>query len=317
MRVALVSVDGRKYPNLALMKIAAYHKRRGDSVSWFLPLFKYDRVYASKVFTFTPDCPYLPPDTIKGGTGYDVRSKLPPDIEKCPPDYSIYPEFTAAYGFLTRGCCNRCPWCVVPKKEGALKVVSDIETVAQGRKNVVLMDNNFLAAPFEYVREQMERAGKLGLRLDFNQATDARLYNERTARIMARVNYLRYMRVSCDTDMQIPAVCNAVELMRGYGYKGEVFCYVLATNEGIESAKYRIAKLTEFDPKIVPFVMPFRSLSDNSIIPNDELKRLARWCNKPWLRKSCRFEDLGKLETHGAGGDLFAALYSEPAPPVG
>ena len=302
MRVALCSVDGRNYPNLALMKIAAYHKMRGDSVEWYAPLFKYDKVYASKVFTFTQDNQYLPPDTIKGGTGYDVRSVLPLEIEQCKPDYSIYPEFTAAYGFLTRGCCNKCPWCVVPLKEGGLRVVADIETVAQGRKDVVLMDNNFLAAPFDFVKEQVEKAAALGLRLDFNQATDARLYNERTARIMARVKYLKYMRLSCDTDSQIAAVKNAVELMRGYGYRGDVFCYVLAKNAELESAKFRILTLTGFDKNIVPFVMPYRSLTDNDESPSEELKRLARWCNKPWLRKSCRFEDyLKRTQANGAG----------------
>ena len=294
MRVALCSVDGHNYPNLALMRISAYHKMRGDCVEWYAPLFRYDKIYASKVFTFTRDNPYLPPETIKGGTGYDVRSALPLEIEQCKPDYSIYPEFTAAYGFLTRGCCNKCPWCVVPMKEGGLRIVADIETIAQGRKDVVLMDNNFLAAPFDFVKEQMEKAAAMRLRLDFNQATDARLYDERTARIMARVHYSKYVRLACDTDNQIPAVKNAVELLRGYGYRGDVFCYVLARNDELESAKFRIRALTEFDKNIVPFVMPYRSLTDNTGEPCAELKRLARWCNKPQLRKSCRFADYMK-----------------------
>lgn len=101
MRVAIHSVDGHHFPNLALMRISAWHKARLDAVEWFMPLSQYDRVYASKVFTFTPDDPYLPPDAIRGGTGYDITSRLPPEIDATPPDYTIYPQFTEAYGFLS------------------------------------------------------------------------------------------------------------------------------------------------------------------------------------------------------------------------
>ena len=135
MRVAIDSVDGMKYPNLALMRISAWHKAHGNTVEWFIPLAKYDRIYASKIFTFTPDDPYLPPDTIKGGTGYDVSSRLPEEIESMPPDYTIYPQFDAAYGFLTRGCPNKCPWCVVPHKEGGLRVVADIEDICRTKRD--------------------------------------------------------------------------------------------------------------------------------------------------------------------------------------
>jgi hypothetical protein len=56
MNIGLVDVDGHSgFPNLALMRISAYHKSKGDRVEWANPLFgNYDRVYQSKVFTFTP-----------------------------------------------------------------------------------------------------------------------------------------------------------------------------------------------------------------------------------------------------------------------
>ena len=126
MRVAIHDADitqlktNNKFPNLALMKISAYHKARGDSVEWFMPLYSslYDRVYSSKVFDFTPEDPYLPEDTIKGGTGYGIFEDLPDEIDKMFPDYSIYPECDYAIGFLTRGCINKCPWCYVPVNGG-------------------------------------------------------------------------------------------------------------------------------------------------------------------------------------------------------
>ena len=114
----------KTFPNYALMKISAYHKARGDSVEWWTPISRYDKVYSSKVFDFTPDNLYLPPNTIRGGTGYrdiPLNWKLPPEIDIAYPDYSLYPDCDYAIGYLTRGCPNRCPWCVVPEKEGGIK----------------------------------------------------------------------------------------------------------------------------------------------------------------------------------------------------
>ena len=293
MRIALRQVDG-KLPNLALMRLAAYHKSRGDEVEWFAPLVRYDRVYASKIFTFTPDDPYLPPDTIRGGTGYDIRSHLPEEVEAFDPDYSIYPDFTEAIGFLTRGCVNKCPWCVVPEKEGGIHVVGDVERVAAGRKRVLLFDNNFLAAPLEFVREQAEKMRRLKIRVDFNQATDARLYTEDTAPIMARVPWIRHPRLSCDTDGMVPHVLRAVRLLRENGWTYEVFVYILAKNDGIDSALDRINRLTSADRYIVPFVMPYCDLHSNANPPGRRLRDLARWCNRQTLRKACKFEDYEK-----------------------
>lgn len=295
MKIALHSVDGLHFPNLALMRISAWHKTHGDSVEWFMPLARYDRVYASKVFTFTPDDPYLPPDAIRGGTGYDVTSRLPLEIEETPPDYTIYPQFEEAYGFLTRGCVNRCPWCVVPRKEGAIRPVADIEQICNTntgfRRDVVLMDNNFLAAPWDFVSEQFAKMKRLRVRIDFNQAIDARLITEDAARLCASVTWLKYIRISCDTDAMLERCIKAISMLRIAGYTKDIFVYVLAKNEEIDSALNRIYGLMDADAKAVPFVMPYRSLTDNSIVPTHELRRLARWCNKAWIRKSCKFKE--------------------------
>lgn len=133
MKIGLLSVDS-SYPNLALMKISAYHKRRGDEVEWYSPFEHYDKVYAAKVFSFTPDYGYyINADEVeRGGTGYDIQKCLPKEIETVQPDYSIYGsiEKDVAYGFLTRGCPNRCKWCVVPKKEGKIVPYMDVEEIA-------------------------------------------------------------------------------------------------------------------------------------------------------------------------------------------
>jgi radical SAM superfamily enzyme YgiQ (UPF0313 family) len=145
-KIGLIDVDGRHFPNLALMKIAAYHKAIGDNVEWVNYLVRYDKVYASKVFTFTPDIDtVIQSDEIeRGGTGYNISVTLPTDIENTQPDYSIYPNIVHAYGFLTRGCTRNCAWCIVPKKEGDIRPAGDIEEILQGRKSAILMDNNVL-----------------------------------------------------------------------------------------------------------------------------------------------------------------------------
>lgn len=133
-RIGLVDADRTNYPNLALMKIAAWHKAQGDLVSWASPLFgEYDKVYVSKVFTFTPKYEYVYNCPMEyGGTGYDITKNLPDEVDRMQPDYSIYGIKGTAYGFLTRGCPNRCAWCIVPKKEGKQVPYMDIEQIIAG-----------------------------------------------------------------------------------------------------------------------------------------------------------------------------------------
>ena len=122
MRIGLVDVDGHNFPNLALMKLSAWHKCRGDTVEFADPAARrYDKVYMSKVFTFSRDCTdRYDCEVVRAGTGYrDYATILPEEIEHICPDYSLY-GVKEAYGFLTRGCVNHCPWCVVPHKEGVL-----------------------------------------------------------------------------------------------------------------------------------------------------------------------------------------------------
>lgn len=216
----------KTFPNYALMKISAYHKARGDSVEWWSPMYHYDRVYSSKVFDFTPENLYLPPDTIRGGTGYDdipLNQKLPPEIDAAFPDYSIYPECDYAIGYLTRGCPNHCPWCVVPEKEGGIKPYREWKQVVRPDTNkLVLMDNNILAS--EYGVSQLESMIGSGYAIDLNQGMDARLVNDRIAGILARLTWIRFIRFSCDQIPQIEAIERAKlwpGLSRPFGNPGK------------------------------------------------------------------------------------------------
>src|SRR5262249_40097276 len=150
-------------------KISAYHKTRGDTVEWWNALFNetYDAVYSSKVFSFTPENPYLPPNTIKGGTGYGLYGELPSEIKSCFPDYSVYPDCDYALGYIARGCPNRCAWCVVPVKEGDIRPYADWRKIVRpDTKKLVLMDNNILAC--DYGVRQLAELSETDYRLDLN-----------------------------------------------------------------------------------------------------------------------------------------------------
>jgi radical SAM superfamily enzyme YgiQ (UPF0313 family) len=129
MKIGLLDVDGHNFPNLALMKLANYYRQNGDTVEWVNHLERYDKVYQSKVFTFTDDIKTAvqADEVIRGGTGYKLYGELFCDGTE--PDYSMYPQYQHAYGFLTRGCVRNCAWCIVPKKEGGVRAYRDIETV--------------------------------------------------------------------------------------------------------------------------------------------------------------------------------------------
>ena len=93
MRIGLVDVDGHNFPNIALMKLSAWHKRRGDTVEFADPAVRrYDKVYMSKVFTFSRDCTaHYDCEVVRAGTGYrDYATILPEEIEHICPDYSLY-----------------------------------------------------------------------------------------------------------------------------------------------------------------------------------------------------------------------------------
>ena len=119
MKIGLLDTDGHNFPNLALMKISAHHKGRGDKVEFATMFEHYDILYKSKVFTFTPDNEYCynADKVIQGGTGYDYSITLTEEIDSMTPDYGLY-NCEHAYGFLTRGCPRGCKFCIVGEKEG-------------------------------------------------------------------------------------------------------------------------------------------------------------------------------------------------------
>lgn len=288
MKIGLIDIDNTGFPNLALMKISAFHKLKGDEVE-FVHIGNYDKTYMSKVFTYTPD--YTPSlaqlnEIIKGGTGYDLTVKLPDEIENIQPDYDLYGITDTSYGFITRGCNRKCKWCVVPEKEGKPAFVNDIERLANGRKKIVIMDNNILASRVSIA--QINKIIDLGLRVDFNQGLDARLVTPEIADLLSKVKWIKSVRFAVDTDTSIKPVLSAMNLLIDRGVNKWRFRNYLLLNGSIESAYKRATVMRDMGIGINP--QPYRSFKENNKIPQWQ-KDFARWGNKRQLYDAVDFKD--------------------------
>ena len=287
MRVGLIDVDGHNFPNLALMKTSAWHKAKGDTVEWCLPLDRYDIVYQSKVFdeTYSPDIEWMPQaeKVIKGGTGYGMKDRLPDEIEHIYPDYSLYPELTkdTAYGFLTRGCPRGCGFCIVADKEGRKSYkVADLDEFWRGQKKIELLDPNILAC--KQHPDLLTQLIDSKAQVDFNQGLDIRLTNEVNIELINRIkvkdSHFAWDKADDDLKPYFERY-KALAKHKPHGQYGTVYCL---TNFGstMEENLYRIYTLRDLGYN--PYVMVY----DKPHAPR-EILRLQRWCNNRFVFKSC------------------------------
>lgn len=306
MRIGLIDVDGHNYPNLPLMKISAWHKQQGDSVEWYQPLFSghMDKVYMSKVFSFTPDYEFCidADEIIKGGSGYAIKlidgkevydksvdKDLPEEIEHIYPDYSLYPNETkdTAYGFLTRGCPRGCGFCHVEAKEGRCSYkVANLSEFWQGQKQIILCDPNILACKDHM--ELLEQLRDSKARVEFNQGLDIRLINDRNLELLRQIKldkiHFAFDRWQ-DKDIIEPKLRTFIEKTGYSRSKGRVMVYILVNfDTTIEQDLYRIQLCRELN--IAPYPMIYDKEHADPIY-----RKLQRWCNNFVFWVTPNFED--------------------------
>lgn len=244
----------------------------------------------SKVFTFTPDFDTVinAEEIITGGTGYKDFGSLSPEVEACPLDYTLYPNWKPAVGFLTRGCCRCCDFCIVPRKEGTVHPAATWEEIKRpDSREMVLLDNNVLAS--DYGLEQIDRMGREQVWVDFNQGLDARLITPEIAGMLARLHWIRLIRLACDTSEMLPVIRQATSYLKEAGVSQSRF-WAYALVRDVEEAHRRVMALREMG--VEPFAQPYHDYDGGE--PTEEQKAFARWVNRKSLFKSCTWESYKK-----------------------
>lgn len=304
MRIGLIDVDGRNFPNLALMRISAYHKARGDQVEWWwTDMIHYDIVYMSKIFSdsYTKDIPEpINADVvIKGGTGYCISTAdgkevfdkgkntlLPKEIETMFPDYSIYPQFDFAVSMTSRGCPRGCAFCHVAAKEGrCAKKVANVSDFWDGQKEIRILDPNITACREK--RDLFQQYKETGAILDFTQGLDIRLINDADIADLQEMR-LKNVHFAWD-DPNTDLTAQFGNYAKGgkknkHGNFGTVYC-LTNFNSTMEQNLYRIYTLR--DMGYAPYVMIYDKPNASR-----EIRDLQRWCNNKFIFRKCeKFED--------------------------
>lgn len=292
MKIGLLQVDGH-YPNLALMQICSYHEANGDIVEWYEgPLFnfKYDKIYASKIFSFSP-MPELPAHAVIGGTGIDFSNTLPFEITQAKPSYSLYPECDYHIGFSMKGCRFRCKFCCVPQKEGRPyhnSNISDLLINPKGGNRLMLLDNDFFGSP--NWKEDLNHIIYLKLKICFVQGLNIRIITIEQAELLAKSNYYnskfkqRYLTFAWDRYNDKAIVMKGIKICNDAGIPStRMQFFVLIGFDTTPDQDYeRVMHLKELG--CMPYAMPYNK-------SNPYQKAFTRWVNNRAVFNSCSWKD--------------------------
>ena len=290
MKIAIFDVDS-KIPNLALMKISAWHKSLGDDVEHYMPLLRdtYDIIYASRLFNFSDDSMLSDERMIIGGTGWDIKKTLPPHIEDLVPDYSIY-RYPHNIGFTMRGCRLKCSFCVVPEKEGKPYGVSTMEEIWTQRDSdfVVLLDNDFFGNPDWGSR--IEEIKELELKVNFNQGLNIRNLKEDQAEALAKVDFRtlsgksKQVNFAWDDPRHEKLIHKGIKtcIEAGINPYQMGFYVLIGYHSTPEEDLHRVEVLRDYGCE--PFVMPYSK-------DDPYQSRFARWVNHKAIFKTVAWKD--------------------------
>lgn len=299
--IGLIDVDGHRFPNLALMRIAAFHKKNGDAVDWWNGFDRYNTVYASKIFSRDYSGDFFTPTNadqiITGGTGFAITKNgkyetynaandmpLPQEIEKMKPDYTIYPQFDFAVAMTSRGCPRNCPFCHVTQKEGnTARKVANVDDFFSGQRHIEVLDPNITACTDK--AELFEQYIETRATVTFNQGLDIRLIDNKDIELLNKMR-IKYLHFAWDNPREdLEPFFN--EFAKGFKRKKSIAVVFVLTNFNSTMAEdlSRIYKLRDigFDPYVMVYDKP-----NAKRIYTD----LQRWCNnKMVFRYYKRFED--------------------------
>jgi len=290
MNIGIYDVDST-IPNLALMKISAYHKAQGHSVEMYSPLFidQYDKIYASKIFAFSDGAGLIPERMEIGGTGWDMYKVLPDDIEVMTPDYSIY-QYPHNIGFTMRGCRLKCSFCVVPKKEGGPKPCNTIDEIWTQRDSdfIVLLDNDFFGNP-EWP-DRIAELNKYKLKVNFNQGLNIRNLKPEQAEALASVNFRnlhntgKQVHFAWDDPRHEKLIHKGIQRCVDVGIKPRqmAFYVLIGYHSTEEQDLHRVNVLKEYGCD--PYAMPFNK-------DDPYQNKFTRWVNHKAIFKSVEWEE--------------------------
>jgi hypothetical protein len=265
MKIGLWNLEP-KIENTALMQVSQYHKQRGDQVELYSPLFSYDKVYVFSLFSFTKK-PVLKSNMLAGGTGFNPNSRLPKEIEDCNLDYSIYPNCETSYLWFSRGCFRKCPFCVVPTKEGLIHKTIPKNLNPNG-KYISVMDNNFFAN--DYWKEAIEYLIDVGQPVDFQSGFDARIWRSEFGEELKKLKFKRQIRCAWDNPKD-DLTEKLREMADNFG-KSHIMVYVLIGYwSTLEEDISRVTKIRELG--LDAWVMPYNRQDTYQ-------KAFMRWCNR-------------------------------------
>jgi hypothetical protein len=278
VNIGLIDIEP-KVVNTALMQISQYHKEKGDTVEWATPLtyHLYDKLYCSSLFDFT-DKRQIPKGAVCGGTGFDLTTALPKEIEDCQYDYSIYPQCDYSIVWFSRGCIRKCPFCVVWKKEGKISPV-DPKRLNPNGGHIKIQDNNFFANP-EW-RTATRFLFDSGQKVNFSSGIDVRILTKEQCGVINSLKHEGQIHIAWDNPKD--DLFKKLEIMTRHIKPYKIMCYVLIgywSTPKEDLMRVEILNLLGVDP----FVMPYDKKDPYQ-------KRFARWVNRKAIFKSVEWKD--------------------------